>query len=292
MKIGVTFPAAAFGANSAAIRDFAQAAEGAGFHHLRAAEHVIGGHPDRVPAGERVHTHDVVYREPFVLFGYIGAVTQRLELVTSILILPQRQTVLVAKQAAELDLLTGGRLRLGVGLGRNWMEYEALNEDFHTRGRRIEEQVAVLRRLWTEDLVTFDGRWHHLDRMGLNPMPVQRPIPIWMGTYTQLVERAMKRVAQIADGWFPQFPPNDEFRAVLDRFRAYAKAAGRDPTTIGIDAGINAARGGPDDWAAQARAWQDLGATHLTVGTMGASFTSPRQHIDAMIRCKEALDGR
>jgi probable F420-dependent oxidoreductase len=239
-----------------------------------------------------VHTYDVVSREPFVLFAFMGAVTQRLEFVTSIVILPQRQTVLVAKQAAELDLLTGGRLRLGVGIGRNWMEYEALNEDFHNRGRRVEEQIAVLRRLWTEELVTFAGTWHHLDRMGLNPMPVQRPIPIWMGTYTQIIENAIKRVARVADGWFPQFPPNDEFKAVLERFRGYARDAGRDPSSIGIDAGINATRGGPDDWVQQARAWEELGATHLTVGTMGSRFTLPRQHIEAMIKVKEALDDR
>lgn len=290
MQIGVTFPTAALGNDPAVIRDFVQAVEGAGFAHLRVAEHVIGGHPDRL-RGERVHTYDVVYHEPFVLFGYLGAITRRLELVTSILILPQRQTALVAKQAAELDLLTGGRLRLGVGIGRNWMEYEALNEDFHTRGRRIEEQIAVLRRLWTEELVTFEGRWHHLDRMGLNPLPVQRPIPIWMGTYTTVVERAIKRVARLADGWFPQFPPNDEFRGVLARLRGYAKEAGRDPASIGIDAGVNAARGGPDDWAAQRDAWRELGATHLTVSTMGGSFSSPQQHIDAMVRCKEVLEG-
>ncbi len=291
MKLGVTFPTAALGNDPAVIRDFAQAVEGAGFEHLRAAEHVIGGHPDRLQ-GERVHTYDVPYHEPFVLFGFLGAVTRRLELVTSILILPQRQTVLVAKQAAELDLLTGGRLRLGVGIGRNWMEYEALNEDFHTRGRRLEEQVAVLRRLWTAELVTFAGRWHHLDRMGLNPMPVQRPIPIWMGSYTTLVERVIKRIARVADGWFPQFPPNDEFRATLQRFRGYVKEAGRDPADVGIDVGINAARGGPDEWLQQAEAWKELGATHLTVGTLGAGFTSPQQHIDAIVRCKQVLDGR
>jgi probable F420-dependent oxidoreductase len=197
----------------------------------------------------------------------------------------------VAKQAAELDLLTGGRLRLGVGIGRNWMEYEALNENFRNRGRRVEEQVEVLRRLWTDELVTFEGKWHHLDRMGLNPMPVQRPIPIWFGTYTQLVENAIKRVARIGDGWFPQFPPNDEFRAVLERFRGYIKEAGRDPADVGIEAGISAVRGDPDGWAQQAQAWRELGATHIRVNTMGANFDSPQQYIDAAVRCKAAIEG-
>jgi len=290
MKIGVSLPARELGTDPTVLKDFAQAAEGAGFDHLLAAEHVIGGHPDRLQ-GERVHTHDVLYHEPFVLFGFLGAVTQRLEFVTSILILPQRQTVLVAKQAAELDLLTGGRLRLGVGIGRNWMEYEALNENFRNRGRRVEEQVEVLRRLWTDELVTFEGKWHHLDRMGLNPMPVQRPIPIWFGTYTQLVENAIKRVARIGDGWFPQFPPNDEFRAVLERFRGYVKEAGRDPAGVGIEAGISAVRGDPDEWAKQAAAWRELGATHIRVNAMGAQFDSPQKYIDAVVRCKEAIEG-
>src|SRR6266540_265522 len=176
VRLGVTFSHPDLGADPGFLKAFAQAVEEAGFDHLVTAEHVVGGHPDRA-RDEKVHTYDVPYHEPFVLLGFLGAVTRRLELVTGILILPQRQTVLVAKQAAELDLLTGGRLRLGVGIGRNWMEYEALNEDFSNRGARIEEQVEVLRRLWTEELVTFDGRWHHLDRVGLNPTPAQRPIP-------------------------------------------------------------------------------------------------------------------
>lgn len=172
-----------------------------------------------------MHSYGTPYHEPFVLFGFVAGATRRLEFATGILILPQRQTVLVAKQAAELDLLTGGRLRLGVG--RNWMEYEALNEDFCTRGRRIEEQVEVLRRLWTEELVTFHGRWHHLERAGLNSMPVQRPIPIWMGSCTVLLERAIQRIARMSNSWFPQFPPNEEFRALLERLRSYVRCRPR-----------------------------------------------------------------
>ena len=204
MRYGVSLSAPDLGNDAGFLKDFARTVEGAGFDHILSAEHVVGGHPDRA-RGEKVHTADVPYHEPFVLFGVLGAVTERVELVTSILILPQRQTALVAKQAAELDLLTGGRLRLGVGVGRNWMEYEALNEDFANRGARLEEQVEVLRRLWTEELVTFDGRWHHLDRIGLNPMPVQRPIPIWMGSFVgQVVEKVIRRIGRLADGWFPQ----------------------------------------------------------------------------------------
>ena len=204
MRYGVTFSHPDLGNDPGFYKEFAQSVEGAGFDHLVAAEHVIGGHPDRL-TGEKVHTYDVRYHEPFVLFGYLGAVTERIELVTGILILPQRQTVLVAKQCAELDLLTGGRLRLGIGVGRNWMEYEALNEDFSNRGARVEEQVEVLRLLWTQELVTFEGEWHHLDRMGLNPMPVQRPIPIWMGAwFGKIVEKVLRRTGRLADGWMPQ----------------------------------------------------------------------------------------
>lgn len=289
MRLGVTFSHPDIGNDPAIIRGFATEVERIGFSHLLAAEHVLGGHPDRLE-GRRVHTHDVPYHEPFVLFGFLAAATTRLELVTSILVLPQRQTALVAKQAAELDLLSGGRLRLGVGVGRNWMEYEALNEDFGTRGARLEEQVDVLRRLWTEELVTFEGRWHHLDRMGLNPMPLQRPIPIWMGSFTTVVEKVVRRAATMADGWFPQFPPDDSFREVLDRFRRYATEAGRDPATIGIECGATiTTTQTADDWRRTAVAYRDLGATHLRVITAGGGFTSPAEHLDAAGRWYEAV---
>jgi probable F420-dependent oxidoreductase len=290
VRLGVTFSHPDLGDDPAFLKDFAQAVEDAGFHHLLAAEHVIGGHPDRL-RGEKVHTYDVVYHEPFVLFGFLGAATRRLELVTSILVLPQRQTVLVAKQAAELDLLTGGRLRLGVGVGRNWMEYEALNEDFATRGERIEEQAEVLRRLWTEPLVTYDGKWHHLDRMGLNPMPVQRPIPIWMGSYVgQVVEKVIRRIGRLADGWLPQLPPGDELAAVLGRLRGYAAEAGRDPASIGVEGSMPIKRDDdPERWVAKAKAFADLGATHLRVTTAGGGFETPQQHLDAAVQWVQAV---
>jgi len=290
VRLGVTFSHPDLGDDPAFLKDFAQAVEGAGFDHLLAAEHVIGGHPDRL-RGEKVHTYDVVYHEPFVLFAFLGAVTRRLELVTSILILPQRQTVLVAKQAAELDRLTGGRVRLGVGVGRNWMEYEALNEDFANRGARIEEQVDVLRRLWTDELVTYEGQWHHLDRVGLNPMPVQRPIPIWMGSYVgRVVDKVIRRIGRMADGWFPQMPPGGELAAVLERLRVYATEAGRDPASIGVEGSMPIRR--DDDaerWVTKARAFAELGATHLRVMTAGGGYETPQQHLDAAVRWVEAV---
>jgi probable F420-dependent oxidoreductase len=289
VRYGVALSHPDIGNDPGFLKDFAQTLEGAGFDHLLAAEHVVGGHPDRA-RGEKVHTADVPYHEPFVLFGFLGAVTQRLELVTSILILPQRQTVLVAKQAAELDLLTGGRLRLGVGVGRNWMEYEALNEDFTNRGRRMEEQVEVLRRLWRDELVTFDGTWHHLDRIGLNPMPVQRPIPIWMGSFVgQVVEKVIRRIGRLADGWFPQMSPS-ELAPVLERVRGYAIDAGRDPSDIGIECGIAIKAGDdPERWIERAEAYRALGATHLRAMTAGGGFTTPQEHLDGALRWMEAM---
>lgn len=285
MQFGTSLPGREF-QDPAVIKDFVQALEGAGYDYVSSAEHVAGGHPDRVPEGEQVHTYDVVYQDPFVLFAFIASVTERLGMLSSILILPQRQTVLVAKQAADVDRLSGGRLRLGVGLGRNWMEYEVLNENFRNRGRRVEEQIEVLRRLWTEELVTFEGQWHHLDRVGINPLPAQRPIPIWMGSYrNQIFEKPIERIGRVADGWLPQFAPDDqEFLATLERIRGYAREAGRDPSEIGIDASL---RGhDPDDLARQAEAWRGLGATHLRVALPSGSTS---EKIEVLTRVREAL---
>lgn len=290
MKYGVWFSHPDIGNDPAIIREFAQAVDAAGFDRLYAAEHVVGGHPDRAD-GRVVHTNVVPYHEPFVLFGFMAAVTTRLELMTAVLVLPQRQTALVAKQAAELDVLSGGRACLGVGVGRNWMEYEALDEDFRTRGRRLEEQVEVLRRLWTEEYVTFEGEWHHLDRIGLNPGPVRRPIPIWMGSFKgAVVEKVLQRTARLADGWLPQFPADDEFRAVAARFWGAVDAAGRDRADLGMDCPIVITRDdSPDRWRRERDAFASLGATHLRVMTAGGGFRSPSEHLDAALRWKEAV---
>jgi probable F420-dependent oxidoreductase len=273
------------------LKDMAQALEGAGFDAILTNDHVIGAHPDRQRPGEKVHTYDVACHEPLVFLTFLGAVTTRLELATSIVISTQRQTVLLAKQAAELDLLTSGRLRLGVGIGRNWMEYEALDQDFSNRGRRLEEQIAVLRQLWTNDLVTFDGTWHHLDRVGLNPLPVQRPIPIWMGSFVgNLVEKVLERTGRLADGWMPQFPPGELLAGALDRLRGYATAAGRDPHSLGIECGMRITSG--DDtqtWVDMATAFRDLGATHLRVSSIGGGYATPADHLAAWIQWHDAV---
>jgi len=226
-----------------------------------------------------------------VLLAFLAAVTSRIDLTTSIVISTQRQTVLLAKQAAELDLLSGGRLRLGVGIGRNWMEYEALQQDFSNRGRRIEEQVEVMRLLWTQELVTFDGEWHHLDRVGINPLPVQRPIPIWMGSYIGgLVEKVLERTGRLADGWMPQFPPGEELAAALERLRGYASAAGRDHASLGIECGMRIRAGDdPQAWVDKTTAFRALGATHLRVSTMGGGYSTPDQHLAACISWLDAV---
>jgi probable F420-dependent oxidoreductase len=279
------------GNDAAFLKDMAQSLEGAGFDGVLTNDHVAGGHPDRLRSGEKLHTYDVPCHEPLVFLTFLGAVTSRLELATSIVISTQRQTVLLAKQAAELDLLTGGRLRLGVGIGRNWMEYEVLDQDFTNRGRRLEEQVEVLRLLWTQELVTFDGQWHHLDRIGLNPLPVQRPIPIWMGSFVgNIVEKVLERTGRLADGWMPQFPPGDQLTDALARLRGYATAAGRDAGALGIECGMRiAAADDPQSWIETAAAFKALGATHLRVSSVGGGFSTPDEHLAAWLRWHDAV---
>ena len=289
MKLGVVFPQTEIGSDPSVIRDYAQAAEGAGYDHVLAFDHVLGAKEERFDKlGRRPpYTDQSPFHEIFVLFGYLAACTRRLELVSGIVILPQRQTALVAKQAAAIDVLSGGRLRLGVGIGWNHVEYEALNESFQTRGRRVSEQIAVMRRLWTEPLVNFTGEYHTLDRAGINPLPVQRPIPVWMGG---MAEPVLKRVAEISDGWFPQFQPGDASSQTLDRMRAYMKDAGRPFSAVGIEGRFTYGIGGAAEWNKRACEWRDLGATHLSVNTMGSGL-SPRGHIEAIVRMKAALAG-
>ncbi len=285
MNIGVVFPQAEIGTDPAVIKDFAQAVEALGYSHLLIFDHVLGADPDREGGWTGTYTKDTQFHEPFVLFGYLAALTTRIELVTGVLVLPQRQTALVAKQAAEVDILSGGRLRLGVGTGWNQVEYEALNEDFHNRGRRQAEQVDVLRRLWAEEVVDYRGKWHRIDRAGINPRP-GRAIPVWFGGRHPAM---LKRMARLGDGWFPLLAPGDELSGLLARVRGDVRAEGRDPATFGIEGFTNYANGEPERWRRQVEAWRTAGATHLSLRTMNAGLASPRDHIDAIRRYKEAL---
>ncbi len=286
MKFGVTFPQTEFGNDPIAIRDFAQAVEGLGYETFLAYDHVLSADTTNRPDwGSRYSLADP-FHEIFVLFGYVAALTERLELVSGVLVLPQRQTALVAKQAAEVDLLSGGRLRLGVGVGWNEVEFDGLGKDFRNRGARCEEQIAIMRELWTNPSITFDGRWESIHEAGINPLPIQRPIPVWIGGY---VEETIKRVGRIGDGWFPRGAPDDEMKAAVERMRGYAEAAGRDPDAIGLDPQINVGAGTPDEWRADVEGWKGLGAGYLTVNTMRNGFTTPREHLAAIERAAEAL---
>ena len=284
MQIGVTFPQTEIGADPLVIRDYAQAVEGLGYSHLVVFDHVLGADPARRP-GWSGYTWRDMFHEPFVLFGYLAALTH-LELLPAVIILPQRQTVLVAKQAAEVDVLTGGKLRLGVGVGWNPVEYEALGMNFHTRGRVEEEQIEVLRLLWSQEIVSYKGQFHTITEAGLNPLPVRRSIPIWMGGRADAL---LRRTARLGDGWLPQGKPDERMREAVERLQSYITEAGRDPRKVGIEARMNAREGDLDEWVRQTEGWRDLGATHISINTMGAGFKSPGEHIEAIRRYKEAV---
>ena len=289
MRYGVVFPQTEIGKDPSAIRDFAQAAEELGYHHLLAYDHVVGANPASRPGWRPPYTYKDTFHEPFVLFGYLAGLTKRIELVTGVIILPQRQTVLVAKQAAALDVLSGGRLRLGIGIGWNPVEYEALGENFKNRGRRSEEQVEVMRKLWTQELVTFEGEWHKITDAGLNPLPIQRPIPIWFGGGH---DQTLRRVARLGDGWFPLLGPDDKCRAMIEKIRAYTREAGRDPRSVGIEGRIMIGQGSPEQWTKEIQAWKELGATHVTANTMKAGFSSPSGHVEALRRFRAVFAER
>jgi probable F420-dependent oxidoreductase len=282
VQVGVVFPQTEIGADPGGVRAFAQAVQELGYAHLLAYDHVLGADVSVRPDWAGPYTVEHQFHEILVLFGHLAAVVPGLELATGVLVLPQRQTALVAKQAAEIDILTGGRFRLGVGLGWNVVEFEALDEEFSNRGRRAEEQIALLRRLWTEPVVTFEGRYHRVPAAGINPLPVQRPIPVWIGGSA---EAAIRRAARIADGYFPQRPLEGGWPATIELLRTWAEEAGRDPGEIGIDARINVSSGAPDDWRGAAEEWRVLGATHLSVVTMGGGLAGPGDHI---VRLREA----
>lgn len=286
MQIGVVLPQLEIGDDAAGVRGYAQAVQALGFAHLVAYDHVLGADPAAYPGWSGPYTHESNFREVLVLFGYLAGVAPGLELVSSVIILPQRQTALVAKQAVEVDILTGGRFRLGVGIGWNAVEYEALNKEFHNRGRRFEEQIALLRRLWTEPVVTVAGRYERVTAAGLKPLPVQRPIPLWIGGSA---EPALRRAAVLADGFFPQRPLAGGWAPTLAQMRAWREAAGLSWSGYGIEARLNAGTGTPDDWRNTVEEWRALGATHLSVNTMGGQLGGPDQHVARLGQVLEVI---
>ena len=285
MRVGVVFPQTELGGDPGAVRAYAQRVEELGYEHVLVYDHVVGADPAVHTGWNGPYDVHTTFHEPFVMFGYLAALTRTLELVTGVIILPQRQTALVAKQAAEVDLLSEGRLRLGVGIGWNAVEYEALNEDFSNRGKRSAEQIELLRKFWTEPTVTFDGRFHSVIGAGLAPLPVQRPIPVWIGAAS---EPGYRRAGRLADGWFPMMAPGPELDHARGVVEQAAAEAGRDPAAIGMEGRVTWA-GTDDDVLAGVTAWAAAGASHVSISTMGGGLASVDEHLTVLTRLAEAL---
>ncbi|MET0852041.1 MAG: LLM class F420-dependent oxidoreductase [Candidatus Rokuibacteriota bacterium] len=294
MNLGAIFPQTECGTDVGAITEYVQAVEAMGYDHLFVADHVLGADPrHHQHPSLATYSHRAVVHETLTLLAYLAARTRRIGLATGILILPQRQTALVAKQAAEIDVLSGGRLRLGIGVGWNAVEYEALGLPFDDRGARCAEQVEVMRALWTQEVVDFAGKWHRISHAGLNPMPVQRPIPVWFGVGSREQphppEAVLKRVARLADGWSPNFSPDEGGRALVARVHAYAREAGRDPARLPLEGRVRLAGQDATGWVAQARQWRALGAASLIAEARGAGLTFPAQHLAKLQEFRAAV---
>jgi probable F420-dependent oxidoreductase len=278
VDFGVIFPQTELGGDRGAVRAYGQAASDLGYAHLAAYDHVLGG--DTAVLGDLGGPYDVhtTFHEPLVLFSYLAAFTN-LAFATSILIGPQRQTALLAKQAAEVDLLSGGQLRLGLGIGWNRVEYEALGQPFAERGAILEEQIDVLRQLWTRESVTVDGRFHRITAAGIAPLPIQRPIPIWLGASAPA---ALRRVGRLADGWFPMVRPGGGLSDALEIVAGAAREVGRDPASIGFEGRVNYVVDDPDLMVLHAGRWREAGASHIAINTMGAGLNGVDAHINAI----------
>jgi probable F420-dependent oxidoreductase len=285
VQIGVIYPQTELPTDPDTVRAYARTVEELGYQHFEIYDHVLGADPAVHTGWQGPYDVDTTFHEPLVFYGFLAAIT-KLELVTGIIVAPQRQTALLAKQAAEVDILSEGRFRLGIGAGWNPVEYEGLGQDFSTRGKRQEEQIGLLRRLWTERSVTYEGTFDKVVGAGLAPLPVQRPIPIWIGGTSP---PAYRRVGRLADGWFPRVEPGADLDEALAVIATAAAEAGRDPAAIGMDARIKQGAGGTDDLVRDAERWRDAGATHLSVDTMGAGLPGLDAHLDALGKAAEAL---
>lgn len=294
MQLGATIPVADIGTGPAEIRDYAQTIEGLGFNYLQAPDHVLGANPATVAGKGRVGTNENPYHDPFVLFGFLAACTRTLGFAPGVLILAQRQAALVAKQAACLDVLSGGRLRLGVGVGWNQVEFTGLNEVFSNRGRRSEEQVQVIQALWAQPHVTFRGRYHTIDDAGINPRPASGRIPVWFGGHA---EATLLRTAKYGDGWMPlSYPADDTALAAFDTLRGMIKAEGRDPASVGLEVWLSLGSGDEAAWHRELAFWKQAGVTHVTAHTTYAMNHHKRiaghtaaDHLAAITRFKRVV---
>ena len=294
MKLSVTVPFIDVGGDPATVRDFAQAAEGLGYHGLGAPDHVLGVNIANRPDWGQRNTSADLFHDPFVMFGFLAGCTKKIEFSTQVMILAQRQTALVAKQAASLDVLSGGRFRCGIGIGWNVVEYVGLNENFHTRGKRSEEQVKVMQALWAEPHVKFAGEWHTIDDAGINPLPSKRRVPLWFGGHEDVT---LRRIAKYGDGWIMlAHPAGDKAREEFAKLKGYVQEAGRDPNSVGIEVWVSTGEGGPDDWRRELQAWKALGVTHATVNSTYARGPHKRiagrtmaAHLEAMTKYRAAV---
>jgi probable F420-dependent oxidoreductase len=277
-QLGAVFPQTELGGDPGEVRAWVQAVTELGYGHIAVFDHVIGADPAVHAGWDRAYTVDTTFHEILVLFGFIAALTP-LELVSSVVILPQRQTVLVAKQAAEIDRLTAGAFRLGVGIGWNPVEFEALGQRFNNRGARFEEQIELMRRLWTEPSLSFDGRYEHVSGAGIRPLPVQRPIPVWIGAS---VDVALARAGRLADGWFPQVQPGPGLEHAIEVVHGAATEAGRDPAAIGMEGRVALSQVGLDGVSDRVGAWREAGASHVAINTMGAGLETVDDHVAAL----------
>ncbi len=287
MQIGIIFPQMEIGDDPGGIKAFGQAAESLSYTHISSFDHVVGANLANRPGWSRQYSIESAFQEPMVLFGFLAAATENLGFATSVLILPQRQTVLVAKQAATVDVLCKGRFRLGIGTGWNEIEYESLNEDFPSRGRRSEEQIEVMRTLWTNQVVDYRGKWHSIPDAGITPLPVQRPIPVWLGGGAS--DTVLRRIARLADGWMPQWQPNDEGLESLERMRGFASEIGRDHSEIGLDGRIPLTADNSDSWAEMTDGWRTAGATHTSIVTMNDGLKGADAHIRRLEEYRAAV---
>ena len=288
IQIGAVFPHFSMGRDVEAIRTFATTIDEIGFDHLLAYDHVVGGSREGRPELEGRYNSDHTFHELFVLFGYLAGVAPKLGLVSGVIILPQRQTVLVAKQAAEIDILTGGNFRLGVGIGWNPIEYQALNENFRNRGKRLEEQISVLRQLFADEVVSINGTWHTIDRAGIQPGPLNRSIPIWIGGSSEI---AVRRAGRIADGFFPNQKTLEEDAANLSLLWDEFDRAGRDRATFGIESRISLNDNDPDEWKRRFAFWQENGATHISLATIVQPSPDAPDHLALLEKAFRVLEG-